>query len=266
MTDNSFHDWIGLSGIDDSENAVAKKWARRLEIPLLLLALWIIVSWYWESRNLPLPSSELMNWCIWGFFALETCLLTLLVDNKLFYLKSNWLNLVIILCGIPILWLQTPYIGVLRSLRLLIFLSLMLQLSSSLRGMLAKNHLGATLFVSVLFIIFAGYLIAGVDPGITSPADGIWWAWVTATTVGYGDIVPISSAGRILGGFLILLGIGLFSMITANISVFFISKARATHSQERLARIEEKLDQIESLLAAKETAKKKTNTPKNESL
>ena len=261
MPDKRFHDWIGLRGVDDSENATAKKWARRLEIPLIFVALWIVVSWYWESKNHTVPLGELLNWCLWAFFVIETTALTALVDNKSLYLKSNWLNLVIITCGIPVLWIQSPYVGMLRSLRLLIFLGLMLQLSSSLRAVLAKNNLGATLLVSGLFIVIAGYLIAGVDPGIESPADGIWWAWVTATTVGYGDIVPSSPAGRILGGFLILLGIGLFSMITANISVFFISKARG--NDKRLNTIEEQLDRIESLLTARDTEKKEADAPKN---
>ncbi len=264
MPEKRFHDWIGLRGVDSSENAAAKLWAKRLEIPLLIIALLIVVTWYWESKNHTIPYTELLDWCIWGFFVIETGLLTVLVNDKMLYLKSNWLNLFIILCGIPILWIQSPYIGALRSLRLLIFLSLMLQLSSSLRAVLAKNHLGATLLVSAVFIIIAGYLIAGVDPNINSPADGIWWAWVTATTVGYGDIVPISPAGRILGGFLILLGIGLFSMITANISVFFISKARESEPQQRLDDIENKLDRIEQLLRSKEAERKETNTPKNE--
>lgn len=257
MTDKRFHDWIGLSGVDDSENAAAKQWAKRLEIPLILVALWIVVAWYWESKNQAAAYSELLDWCIWGFFVIETSLLTLLVNDKAFYLKNNWLNLVIIVCGIPVIWLQSPYIVALRSLRLLIFISLVLQLSTSLRVILSRNHLGATLFVSTLFIIVAGYLIAGVDPSITSPADGIWWAWVTATTVGYGDIVPSSPTGRILGGFLILLGIGLLSMITANISVFFISKAGKNNNEERLASMEEKLDRIERLLTATDSKKNK---------
>ncbi|ARN75544.1 potassium channel family protein [Oceanicoccus sagamiensis] len=263
MTDKHFHNWIGLTGVDDSENARARQWAKRLEIPLLFVALWILVSWYWESTKHALPFTDQLNWSLWLFFVVETSLLTWLVDDKARYLKNNWLNLVIILCGIPVLWLQSPYIGVLRSLRLLIFLGLMLQLSRSVRTVLSRNHLGATLFVSLLFIIIAGYLIAGVDPNISSPADGIWWAWVTATTVGYGDIVPVSPAGRILGGFLILLGIGLFSMITANISVFFITKSKEAFYKERLSNIEDKLERIEQLLSQEKANPAQTSGSKD---
>ncbi len=249
MAEKRFHDWIGLSGVDADENPSALLWSKRLELPLLLVALWILISWYWESITLQAQVySTALNWGIWGFFVLETTLLTSLVHDKANYLKNNWLNLLIILCGLPILWANLPYMAALRSLRLLIFLSLMLQLSATIRHVLARNHLGATLLVSAVFIIVAGYLIAGIDPGITTPADGIWWAWVTVTTVGYGDIVPSSAEGRILAGILILLGVGLFSLITASFSVFFISQSKLEPEQQRLKNIEQQLSQLEQKL------------------
>ncbi|MGK0499307.1 MAG: voltage-gated potassium channel [Oceanicoccus sp.] len=262
MTDKHFHDWIGLSGVDSDENINARRWAKRLELPLLIVALWILVSWYWTGSPEPPISNHWLNLVIWSFFVLEAVLLTSLVDDKANYLKNNWLNVLIILCGLPVLWLDAPFIAVLRSLRLLIFISLLLQLSSSVRHILASNHLGATLLVSAVFIVFAGYLIAGVDPGIRSPADGIWWAWVTVTTVGYGDIVPTSAEGRTLAGILILLGIGLFSIITANISVYFIANSRNL-STERLDRVEQHLARIELLLEQQNVNKQSTEKQTN---
>ena len=44
--------------------------------------------------------------------------------------------------------------------------------------------MGATLFVSLIVVVMAGISIAAIDPAIDSPWDGIWWAWVTVTTVG----------------------------------------------------------------------------------
>jgi voltage-gated potassium channel len=257
MTNKRFHDWIGLSGVDSDEAPLALTWARRLELPLLIVALWILVSWYWESRGHSFPFLNLLNWTVWVFFLFETTLLTYLVKDKGNYLKNNWLNVLIILAGPPLLLLGTPYAGVLRSLRLLLFVDLMLQLSASVRYILTRNHLGATLFVSLLFVIIAGYLIAGIDPNIKTPGDGIWWAWVTATTVGYGDEYPISSEGRIVGGFLMILGVGLLSIITANVSAFFISNANAEKDQRQLKSIEDKLHRIERLL------EEKSNNDKN---
>tara|TARA_B110000879_G_scaffold22698_2_gene29566 strand:+ start:9351 stop:10169 length:819 start_codon:yes stop_codon:yes gene_type:complete len=255
MSNKRLHDWIGLSGVDSDETALAVTWARRLELPLLIVALWILFSWYWESRERSFHFSPVLNWTVWLFFVFETTLLTYLVKDKANYLKNNWLNLLIILAGPPLLIFGSPYAGVLRSLRLFLFIDLMLQLSSSVRYILTRNHFGATLLISGLFVIIAGYLIAGIDPNIDTPGDGIWWAWVTATTVGYGDEFPTSIEGRVLGGFLMMLGVGLLSIITANVSAFFISSANAEKDQHQLSAIEDQLRRIELLLEDKGTKK-----------
>lgn len=93
--------------------------------------------------------------------------------------------------------------------------------------------------------------MATVDPGIETPLDGIWWAWVTVTTVGYGDIVPVTTIGRIFAGFLILLGIALFSMLTASFSAFFLSEsenkltAKEIENSQKLEKLQEKISSLE---------------------
>ncbi|MGZ5529537.1 MAG: potassium channel family protein [Limisphaerales bacterium] len=63
-----------------------------------------------------------------------------------------------------------------------------------------------------------------IDPNIRSPLDGIWSAWVTMTHVGFGDVVPSSFFGRLLAAGLILLGLVLFSLFTALVSVALIGR------------------------------------------
>jgi voltage-gated potassium channel len=105
--------------------------------------------------------------------------------------------------------------------------------------------------VSFIIVIMSGTLMALIDPNIETPLDGIWWAWVTITTVGYGDIVPGSTVGRLFGSFLILLGIALFSMLTASFSVFFLSQDEAKISRQeldnklQLLRVQQKIDHLE---------------------
>lgn len=240
-----------MAGVAPLETPAASRWAKRLELPALLLALWILAAWYMESTgSLPETHSDWLNWAIWLFFVGETVSLTFLVRDRQRYLQTNWMNLLVIAAGIPIVSGTLPYSLSLRSLRLLLFFNLLVQLSRGARLMLSHNHLGSTLAVSSVIIVFAGYLMAGLDPAIQSPAEGIWWAWVTVTTVGYGDIVPVSTEGRIFGGLLILLGIGLFSMITASFSVFFLSKGEADEQkrqlrlEQHLKVLEEKIDQL----------------------
>jgi len=159
--------------------------------------------------------------------------------------------------GVPILWGAPSYATALRTLRLFLIATLFLHISDTIRQVLAKNKLGITLLVGFFFILAPGMLIAGLDPAIDTVWEGIWWAWVTVTTVGYGDIVPSSHVGRMFAALLILLGIGLFSLLTANFSAFFISKDeqkdRAANKMilRKLTKLEKKLDQIEQQLRTK---------------
>ncbi len=247
---------LGFGGVSDQENIKAQLWSRRLEGPMILVALWIIVDWYLREKGLSAPSITFFtDWFIWLCFIVETTILLTLVDDKKQYLLNNWMNVLIILGGLPIIWgVETFYAGVLRSLRLLIMFGIFLRISTDVRSILSRHNLGLTLFISFLMMLFSGFIISGVDPAFESPLDGIWWAWVTITTVGYGDLVPSTTTGRLFGAFLILMGIALFSMLTASFSVFFIEQdekemiEREDANIRRIARIESQLERIETQL------------------
>lgn len=242
MKDQALPRVIGLAGVDRNETSKALKYARRLEWPMVLMAVWIIVEWYLQAKGAIPPRLALVtDWIIWGFFLFETTLLTSLVRRKRYYLLGNWVNLVIIIFGFPLLWEEFPAAGVLRSLRLVVMAGLLIQVSGTARRILARNHLGTTLFVGFIIMVMAGFLIAGIDPAIETPWDGIWWAWVTVTTVGYGDVVPVSTEGRLFASVLILMGIGIFSLLTASFSAFFVSrdeKMVIQREQQILAKLE----------------------------
>lgn len=249
---------LGLSGIDANENERARRIGKHFEWPMIFLAFWIILEWYIEAQyDAPAMLIMVTDWLIWTFFVIETLVLLWLVDRRGDYLKSNWGNLVIIAAGVPLLWDAFPHAGGLRALRLLVLFSLLFNMSGVAHKVLGRNHLGTTLMVSFIIVIMAGTLMAVIDPNIDTPFDGIWWAWVTITTVGYGDLVPGSTAGRLFGSVLILMGIALFSMLTASFSAFFIEQeeekisAQEIQNSEELAAlrqqvvsIEKKIDQL----------------------
>lgn len=89
-----------------------------------------------------------------------------------------------------------------------------------------------------------------IEPDVTSPVDGIWWAVVTVTTVGYGDIAPATPAGRLAAGALMALGIGFTALLTAAITAHYINEddieltSDVEDMSERLTVIEEKLDRL----------------------
>jgi voltage-gated potassium channel len=252
---------IGLRGVDHSENERARYWAGKFEFPMIMIATWIIIEWYAFAQGVFPQYLHLMtDWLVWSFFLLETVILTRLVDNKWRYLSSNWLNLLIIVVAFPLLWDGKTEIAALRTLRLFLVLPLLFGISKTVRSILSRNQLGITLLVSLFIIVGSGILIAGIDPAIESIWDGFWWAWVTVTTVGYGDIVPSSAAGKIFGGLLILFGLGLFSLITASFSAFLLSKDEEKIIRDekeelvRLRRIEERIEKLERLLRRLESS------------
>ena len=90
--------------------------------------------------------------------------------------------------------------------------------------------------VAFTLVMLAGALERIVEPDtFTSLGLSYWWAVVTVTTVGYGDIVPESTAGRIVGTMLMLTGLGLIPTLTSLVVSTLIGK-RTRAQQEQLDR------------------------------
>jgi len=108
------------------------------------------------------------------------------------------------------------------------------------------------LLVAIVLVLAAGALERLVEPEtFTSIGLSYWWAVTTVTTVGYGDVVPHDTAGRVVGAMLMLIGLSLIPTLTSVVVSALVSKiARRQHEQDlllfqdqsaRLARIEEHL-------------------------
>ncbi|MFV0375132.1 potassium channel family protein [Microbacterium sp.] len=85
---------------------------------------------------------------------------------------------------------------------------------------------------------------------ITTLGDAIWWGCVTVTSVGYGDLTPVTAAGRAVATALMLGGITLLSVVTATLASWMSDKIRgaADAPATDLARIESKIDELRSQL------------------
>jgi voltage-gated potassium channel len=126
-----------------------------------------------------------------------------------------------------------PVVRGVRILRLLRLLRLIRAFAGVFRATqhferMARHRGLAWLFVTWLavMVICSLFLYAaenGVNAAVTSPLDALWWGIVTLTTVGYGDVFPVTPEGRIAASVLMLLGIGLFSAITATLTSFMLS-------------------------------------------
>jgi voltage-gated potassium channel Kch len=93
------------------------------------------------------------------------------------------------------------------------------------KGLRARD--AAILIIVVWFLAIAVFGIVEhlVEPKVFSTVWlGMWWALVTVTTVGYGDVVPVSTAGRIIASFLLLGGLAFLTVIIAMITGGFVAR------------------------------------------
>jgi hypothetical protein len=76
----------------------------------------------------------------------------------------------------------------------------------------------------------------------------LWWAVMTVTTVGYGDIVPTTTEGRLVASGLMIVGFASLSLLTGFVASLLVHRRAAQDAEPGLRRIEERLEQIERLL------------------
>lgn len=246
---------LGIAGVAEHETAAARHWARRLEWPMVGVALWIVLQWYLEETGgISHEVARIADWLVWLAFLLETVILTARVRDKRRYLFGNWLNVLIITAGFPYFWQFAPLIGLLRSVRLVLVLALLLRMSRSARKLLSQHKLGTTLIVAFVAMVLSGVIMSRIDPSIGDVWDGMWWAWVTMATVGYGDVVPHTGAGRLFASLVVLFGVVLISLLTANLAAFFIGsdvekiEAEEKESDRLLREVVARLERVERLL------------------
>ena len=111
--------------------------------------------------------------------------------------------------------------------------------------------------------LLAGFLVTLVDrQDFPTFGTGVWWAIVTLGTVGYGDVVPHTAWGRVVGSVVILVGVSFISVLVAIVTSYFVSAeqeeradrergqrdSEVAQTLEALHRIEQRLDAIESRL------------------
>ena len=111
------------------------------------------------------------------------------------------------------------------------------------------NGLKYMVFVSLFCIVAGGIAIHFVEE--MTVFDGIWWSFVTATTVGYGDISPTTPAGRVIAAVLMIVGIGLIGSLTSTITALFFQRhenaSKRDTKGEILKTLQMQLDDFENL-------------------
>jgi voltage-gated potassium channel len=136
--------------------------------------------------------------------------------------------------------------------RALMVFYIFVRLARGRRRLQARVQLYA-LYLTILVVTFGAALVLTVErpyPGsnIQTYPEAVWWAAVTVTTVGYGDYVPVSPAGRALATLMLANGVIVISVITATIASRFVASPDDGERPVTLDDLDERLERLEAVL------------------
>ncbi len=176
-----------------------------------------------------------LDWAIWGVFAAEIVVAVVLLENRWEWLKKHPIEIAIVVLTPPFLPASLQAIRALRLLRLLrlIGVAKLAKHTFSLRG------LRAAAFIALLVAVGGGAAFAAAEHRHLSAWDGIYWSMMTMTTVGYGDISPHTTMGRVIAVCVVIVGLGFIAVLTAALADRFVEhRALARAEGDLLAQIE----------------------------
>jgi voltage-gated potassium channel len=158
-------------------------------------------------------------------------------EDKKNYLKVHWIDFI---ASIPFMTFMRIFrlVRVIRIVRLLRGVKGLIQIFKLLGTNKLQNVLISYIIVLILVMGYSSLAFytfeKGINNNVNSLFDAFWWAFITTTTVGYGDIYPVTTQGRIISMVLALCGMGLFSLITAEITtvLYRISKEAKNQKSE----------------------------------
>ncbi|MFZ6691483.1 potassium channel family protein [Undibacterium sp. SXout20W] len=141
---------------------------------------------------------------------------------------------VIIICGCTISALPKPneWGMVEWILRLALCVVILLRMATLVLRYITPGRLAQLIGLAVLMLTSAGAGFYWLEPNVDSYSNGVWLAFTTVATVGYGDIVPSTPASKIFAVFIVLFGYAMFSILTANIAALFVGKEEAEMERE----------------------------------
>ena len=219
--------------MDDDGEPRLEAWERRTDYPLtglavLYLAVYAVqvlatrpgqAAWWWLDVAL---------WGVWALFVVDYVIRIVLANRRLRFIVRHPLDLLIV---------AAPFFRFLRLLRLVAAISTLGRvLRDDFRG-----RVGSYLIVSVSLLSVVAAL--GVfeaerdapEASITTFGDSLWWVLTTITTVGYGDLYPVTVEGRLVAGGLMLAGIAILGTVTAAIATWFLEQVGARDASEAVA-------------------------------
>lgn len=233
---------IGLSGVAHDENPLAVKLSSVFNILVAAFILLVPIMWLVDQ----LPEFKLVDdwmllasWLIWIVLIVEMVIMLIMVHNPWHYLKTNWLNIPIVILTFPLILSSIPYAIILRVVQFMVFARYLTEMHRGLQRLFRVSQLGAIVLAFVVIVILSGIVIHSIDPTVKSLEEGLWYSLATMATVGYGDVVPSTTEGRIFGALIIIMGTVFFSLLTAQLAAYMVGEDEMARDRELLQTLKE---------------------------
>ncbi|MFI5427409.1 potassium channel family protein [Aeromicrobium sp. UC242_57] len=196
------------------------KWERLVDGPATASAIAFLAAYAWPILDPQLsdPLTAVCRWIVWVTWAMLVVDLTarlVLSEDRWAFLRRSPLDVAVVLL---------PLLRPLRLLRLVALLTVINRFAgNSMRGRVGDLVGSVTLIV---FIASLAVLDAerGGSGSIQSFGDALWWSMTTITTVGYGDMFPVTTTGRLIAVGLMFSGIAVLGVVTASFASWLIEK------------------------------------------
>lgn len=208
------------------------RWQQLMDIPLTTAAAVFLAAYAWEVianlRGTAMLVAEIIIAVTWVVFVVDFIVNLVLAERRWHWFTRHLFDLLVVVL---------PMLRPLRLLRLVTLLSaLQRRAGSAVRGSVLIYAVGA----SLLLVFVAGLAILDTERSaastqISNLGDGIWWAFVTITTVGYGDIYPATTLGRVIAAGVMVAGIALLGVVTATLASWIVDRVAAQDELSHVA-------------------------------
>lgn len=209
-----------------------ERWVQRTEWPLAIVAIAFLAMYSVQVLRQPQGREayvlNLASWIVWSLFVVDYLVrLGLALDRRHWFVRHLFDLLIVAL----------PIMRPLRLLRLVVLVgALQKAVGSAVRGRILIYTISAV----VLLIYVASLAILAEErehPGanITSLGKAVWWAISTVTTVGYGDLFPVTVPGRIIAVLLMIGGISLIGVVTASLASWIVQRVSEADTANQAA-------------------------------
>lgn len=165
-------------------------------------------------------------------------------DDKKEYLKNNYISI------LGMLPFNSVFLRLLRFVKLAQLIKVYMIVRDDekvVENFFQKTYLDTIIATAVIFVAIVTILVWIVDPNIADFKTSLWYIISSMTSTGYGDVVPSTVSGKLVGIVAMIGGIVIFALVTAVISSLYISKINRTHHNDLESKIEDLTSKVDEL-------------------